>query len=86
MEEVVIVGAARSAIGRAKKGSLTRTRIDDVGAHVVKEALKRAGNVPVDQIEDVLIGCAMPEGETGLNRLDLVLLPVRDQSPARASY
>ncbi len=67
MREAVIVSAARTAIGRAKKGTLKDYRPEDMGAAAVAEAVKRAeGLDPVD-IDDVIIGCAMPEGEQGLN-------------------
>ncbi|MEK4230522.1 acetyl-CoA C-acetyltransferase [Solibacillus sp. FSL H8-0538] len=65
MREAVIVAGARTPIGRAKKGSLATVRPDDFGALVVKETLKRAGyEGPID---DLIIGCAMPEAEQGMN-------------------
>ena len=66
MREAVIVSAVRTPVGRAHKGTLRNTRPEDLGALVVKEAVKRAGVAP-DIIEDVIIGCAMPEGEQGYN-------------------
>ncbi|MFE4809650.1 acetyl-CoA C-acetyltransferase [Peribacillus simplex] len=66
MKEAVIVAGARTPVGRAKKGSLASVRPDDLGALVVKETLKRAGNYE-DAIDDLIIGCAMPEAEQGLN-------------------
>ncbi|MBT2666496.1 acetyl-CoA C-acetyltransferase [Bacillus sp. ISL-4] len=66
MKEAVIVAGARTPVGRAKKGSLASVRPDDLGALVVKETLKRAGNYE-DNIDDLIIGCAMPEAEQGLN-------------------
>lgn len=66
MNNAVIVSAVRTAVGRGKKGSLTNTRPDDLAALVLKEAVKRAGIDP-KLVEDVIIGCAMPEGEQGLN-------------------
>ncbi|MGM9988398.1 MAG: acetyl-CoA C-acetyltransferase [Bacillaceae bacterium] len=66
MKEAVIVSGARTPIGRAKKGSLATVRPDDLGAIVVKETLKRAGNYD-GPIDDFIIGCAMPEAEQGLN-------------------
>jgi acetyl-CoA acyltransferase len=67
--DAVVVLAQRSAIGRAKKGALTLTRPDDLIAQVIKATLATAAELGVgaDRIEDVLIGCAMPEGEQGLN-------------------
>ncbi|MED3910081.1 acetyl-CoA C-acetyltransferase [Peribacillus simplex] len=66
MIEAVIVAGARTPVGRAKKGSLASVRPDDLGALVVKETLKRAGNYE-GTIDDLIIGCAMPEAEQGLN-------------------
>ncbi len=66
MREAVIVAGARTPIGKAKKGSLAQVRPDDLGALVVKETLKRAGNYE-GNIDDLIIGCAMPEAEQGLN-------------------
>ncbi|RSK29431.1 acetyl-CoA C-acetyltransferase [Bacillus sp. HMF5848] len=66
MREAVIVAGARTPVGKAKKGSLANTRPDDLGALVVKETLKRAGNYD-GNIDDLIIGCAMPEAEQGLN-------------------
>lgn len=65
--EAVIVSAVRTPVGRAQKGSLKDLRIDDLGALVVKAALARAGNLDAALVEDVIFGCAMPEGEQGLN-------------------
>lgn len=66
MKEAVIVAGARTPIGRAKKGSLANTRSDDLAALTIKETLKRAGNYD-GNIDDVIIGCAMPEAEQGAN-------------------
>uniref|UniRef100_UPI0030C81C60 thiolase family protein n=1 Tax=Enterococcus faecium TaxID=1352 RepID=UPI0030C81C60 len=66
MREAVIVAGARTPVGRAKKGSLATIRPDDLGAIAVKETLKRAGNYE-GNIDDLIIGCAMPEAEQGLN-------------------
>ncbi|MEK4968547.1 acetyl-CoA C-acetyltransferase [Cytobacillus sp. FSL R7-0696] len=66
MKEAVIVAGARTPVGKAKKGSLATVRPDDLGALVVKETLKRAGNYE-GSIDDLIIGCAMPEAEQGLN-------------------
>lgn len=82
MREAVIVAGARTPIGRAKKGSLANTRPDDFGAVVVKETLKRAGyEGPVD---DLIMGCAMPEAEQGMNVARLVgaLAGLPDETPA----
>lgn len=66
MREAVIVAGARTPVGRAKKGTLANMRPDDLGALVVKETLKRAGQYE-GNIDDLIIGCAMPEAEQGLN-------------------
>ena len=67
MSEAVIVAAFRSPMGRALKGQFVHTRIDDLGAQVIQAALKSVSQLDTAMIEDVLIGCAMPEGEQGLN-------------------
>ncbi|WP_040203956.1 acetyl-CoA C-acetyltransferase [Neobacillus jeddahensis] len=66
MREAVIVAGARTPVGKAKKGTLAHVRPDDIGALVVKETLKRAGNYE-GNIDDLIIGCAMPEAEQGNN-------------------
>ena len=82
MREAVIVAGARTPIGKAKKGSLAQMRPDDFGGIVVKETLKRAGyEGPID---DLIIGCAMPEAEQGMNvaRLIGALAGLPDSTPA----
>jgi acetyl-CoA acyltransferase len=66
MREAVIVAGARTPVGKAKKGMLAHVRPDDLGALVVKETLRRAGNYE-GNIDDLIIGCAMPEAEQGNN-------------------
>ncbi|WP_027956405.1 acetyl-CoA C-acetyltransferase [Halobacillus kuroshimensis] len=66
MKEAVIVAGARTPVGRAKKGALAHTRPDDLAALTIKETLKRAGGYE-GNIDDVIIGCAMPEAEQGMN-------------------
>ncbi|WP_144512407.1 acetyl-CoA C-acetyltransferase [Bacillus sp. FJAT-22090] len=66
MREAVIVAGARTPVGKAKKGSLATVRPDDFGALVVRETLKRAGNYD-GPIDDLILGCAMPEAEQGMN-------------------
>jgi len=66
MREAVIVAGARTPVGKAKKGTLAHVRPDDLGALVVKETLKRAGNYE-GNIDDLIMGCAMPEAEQGNN-------------------
>src|SRR5467141_1312684 len=67
MPEAVIVSAVRTPVGRAYKGSLRSTRPDDLAALAIKEALARVPAVDTKQIDDVILGCAMPEGEQGMN-------------------
>lgn len=66
MKEAVIVAGARTPVGKANKGSLRDVRPDDLAALTVKETLKRAGDYQ-GSIDDVIIGCAMPEAEQGMN-------------------
>ncbi len=66
MKEAVIVSAVRTAVGKAPKGTLRNTRPDDLGAAAIKEAVARA-SVDASLIEDVIMGCAFPEAEQGMN-------------------
>jgi len=68
----VIVAAARTAIGRAKKGSLATTRPDEMAATVIKELLNRAGGLSTAEVDDLILGCAFPEGEQGMNMARMV--------------
>lgn len=67
MRDAVIVSAVRTAVGKAPRGSLKATRPDDLGAIAVKGALERVSSLDPKEIDDVIIGCAMPEGEQGMN-------------------
>lgn len=67
MREAVIVSMARTAVGKAKKGSLVQTRADDLGKVVLEAVIERAPGLQKEDVEDIIIGCAMPEGEQGLN-------------------
>ncbi len=67
MREAVIVSSVRTAVGRAYKGTLRTTRPDDLAATAIKGALERVPQVDPKEIEDVIIGCAMPEAEQGMN-------------------
>lgn len=67
MPEAVIVSAARTPIGRANKGALKAVRADDLGAIAMRGALSRIPAFDYRQIEDVIVGCAFPEGEQGMN-------------------
>ncbi len=76
MDEAVVVAATRSPIGRAGKGSLRDMRADDLTAAVVRAALAQVPELPVDEIDDLLVGCGLPGGEQGFNlaRVVAVLL------------
>jgi acetyl-CoA acyltransferase len=67
MPEAVIVSSVRTPVGRAFKGSLRTSRPDDYAALVIKEALARVPGLDPKDIDDVILGCAMPEGEQGMN-------------------
>ena len=67
MTDIVIAEAVRSAVGRALKGSLTYTRPDEMAGEVVAGLLKRVPQLKPSDVEDLILGCAMPEGEQGLN-------------------
>jgi acetyl-CoA acyltransferase len=83
MRDVAIISAVRTPIGRASKGNLRNTRPDDLGALAVKEALVRAESKAAE-MEDLVLGCAIPEGEQGLNVARLVghLAGLPDEVPA----
>ncbi|WCR24942.1 acetyl-CoA C-acyltransferase [Paenibacillus thiaminolyticus] len=74
MKEAVIVSMARTPVGRAKKGSLAQTRAEDLGRIVLEEAVRRAPGLNKSDVEDVILGCAMPEGEQGLNMARIISL------------
>ncbi|HEX2862992.1 MAG TPA: thiolase family protein [Deinococcales bacterium] len=74
MTDAVIVSAVRTPVGRGGKGSLANTRPDDLAAVAMNAALERAGNLPPELVEDVILGCAMPESEQGLNVARLAAL------------
>jgi acetyl-CoA acyltransferase len=67
MDDAVIVSAVRTPIGKAPNGTLRATRPDDLAAIVLGEALRRAPGVTAAEVDDVILGCAMPEAEQGLN-------------------
>lgn len=74
LKEAVIVSAVRTPVGKAKRGGLTTVRPDDMAATVIKELLNRTPNLDPSQIDDVVIGCAFPEGEQGLNMARMIAL------------
>src|SRR5207302_3437369 len=67
MREVVIASSVRTPVGRAFKGTLRSTRPDDLAAVAIKGALERVPQLDSKEIEDVILGCAMPEAEQGMN-------------------
>ena len=67
MGEAFIVSAVRTPVGKAPNGALRYTRPDELGATVIKEALTRVNGLDAAEVEDVILGCAMPEAEQGLN-------------------
>lgn len=74
MREAVIVSVARTPVGKAKRGVFRHTRVEDLGRAAVRAAVERAEGLDPAEIEDVVIGCAMPEGEQGLNVARIVSL------------
>ncbi|MCO6451984.1 MAG: acetyl-CoA C-acyltransferase [Caldilineales bacterium] len=64
--EAVIVSAVRTAVGKSPRGTLRNTRPEELGALVIREALERAPGLEPEQVEDVVIGCAFPEGKQGM--------------------
>ena len=67
MRDAVIASAVRTPAGKAPKGTLRTTRPDEMAAVTIAEALKRANGIDPAEVEDVILGCAMPEGEQGMN-------------------
>jgi acetyl-CoA acyltransferase len=74
MKEAVVVSAVRTAVGKAPRGTLRNTRPDDLGAVTVKGAVDRLPGLEPKEIDDVIIGCAMPEAEQGMNVARLISL------------
>src|ERR687896_148947 len=85
MKEAVIVSGARTAVGRAPRGTLRASRPDDMAAAAIGEAVRRAEGLEREDVEDVIIGCAMPEGTQGYNvaRLSSLLAGMPDTVPAQ---
>jgi len=74
MKDAVIVSAVRTPVGKAKRGGLATVRPDEMSATTIQALLKRTPNLDPAQIEDVVIGCAFPEGEQGLNMARMIAL------------
>jgi len=67
MRDVIVASSVRTPVGRAFKGTLRATRPDELGAVAIKGALERVPQLDPREIEDVILGCAMPEAEQGMN-------------------
>ena len=74
MKDAYIISAVRTPVGKAFKGRLRNTRPDELAALVIREAIARAKGLDPAEVEDVILGCAMPEGEQGLNVARLAVL------------
>jgi len=74
MKEAVVVSAVRTAVGKAPRGILKDTRPDDVAAIVIKEAFSRVPGLKLEDVEDVVLGCAFPESDQGLNLARVVAM------------
>lgn len=83
MQDAYIVSAVRTPVGKAFKGGFRNTRPDDLLAHVIRESLQETPSLDPSAIEDVIIGCAMPEAEQGMNvaRIALLLAGLPDNVP-----
>ena len=74
MKEAVVVSAVRTAVGKAPRGILKETRPDDIAAIIIKEAVARVPGLKLEEVEDVVLGCAFPESDQGLNLARVVAL------------
>lgn len=74
MKEAVVVSAVRTAVGKAPRGILKDTRPDDVAAIVIKEAVSRVPSLKMEEVDDVVLGCAFPESDQGLNLARVVAM------------
>ena len=83
IQEAYIVAATRTPVGKAPRGMFRNTRPDDLLAHVLKSVLAQAPSLDPSQIADVIVGCAMPEAEQGMNvaRIALLLAGLPDRVP-----
>jgi acetyl-CoA acyltransferase len=84
MNEAVIVAALRTAVGKAPRGALRTTRPDDMAAEVIGALMRRTPALSPDAIEDVILGCAAPEAESGTNvaRIAMLRAGLPDSVPA----
>ena len=74
MQDAVVIDCVRTAVGKAPRGALRHTRPDDLAAYAIKAVLERHPDIPVEDVEDVILGCAMPEAESGLNMARIAAL------------
>ena len=74
MQEAVIVDCLRTAVGKAPRGTLRNARPDDLAASVIRALLEKYPGMAKDEIDDVILGCAMPEAESGNNVARVVAL------------
>jgi len=74
MREAVIVSSVRTAIGKAPRGAFKDTRPDELGAMAVREAVRRVPGLTPEEVEDCILGCALPEAEQGMNMARVVAL------------
>jgi len=74
MNQAVIIDCLRTPVGKAPKGTLRTTRPDDLAAIVIRRLLEKYPSVARDEIEDVILGCANPEGESGMNMARIAAL------------
>lgn len=74
MKEAVVVSAVRTAVGKAPRGILKDTRPDDIAAIVIKEAVARVPGLKLEEVEDIVLGCAFPESDQGLNLARVVAM------------
>ncbi|HSS07657.1 MAG TPA: beta-ketoacyl synthase N-terminal-like domain-containing protein, partial [Rhodanobacteraceae bacterium] len=83
IQDAYIVSAVRTPVGKAPRGVFRNTRPDDMLAHVLREAIRRAPGIDVSRIGDAIIGCAMPEAEQGMNvaRIGVLLAGLPDSVP-----
>ena len=84
IQDAYIVAATRTPVGKAPKGMFRNTRPDDMLAHVLRSVVAQAPGIDVNRIDDAIIGCAMPEGEQGMNvaRIGVLLAGLPDSVPA----
>ena len=85
IQDAYIVAATRTPVGKAPKGVFRNTRPDDMLAHVLKAVIAQAPGIDVNRIDDAIIGCAMPEGEQGMNvaRIGVLLAGLPDTVPGQ---